>query len=193
MKGVVFLFMKFNFDKEVFIYKIKELWSSISESAKSGFETFRESISDIMFPENLAVASALIIIIMFIVFIFSKALRENSYARKKRNSINHQMFLVDDEEYYPLNADEIIIGRNNAVDICFHEMYVSRYHAIINVCNGTWSITDLNSSYGTFVNGQRISHKRIYDNDEIQIGNKFLIFKCKEPKKNTSEKVIKNE
>ncbi|HBN11649.1 MAG TPA: FHA domain-containing protein, partial [Ruminococcus sp.] len=88
-----------------------------------------------------------------------------------------------DEVYYPLNADEIIIGRHSAVDIRFSDMYVSRYHAIINVCNGTWSITDLNSSYGTFVNGQRIAHKRIYDNDEIQIGNRILVFKEKSKRK----------
>ena len=185
--------MNFSFDKEVFIYKVKEWLGNFSQSAKSGFDSFREAVGDIMFPENLAVASALIIIIVFIAMTFSKALKENSYARRKRNSINHQMFLVDDENYYPLNADEIIIGRNSAVDICFSEAYVSRYHAIINVCNGTWSITDLNSSYGTFVNGQRISHKRIYDNDEIQIGNKFLVFKQKDNRKISNGKEKKNK
>lgn len=173
-----------DFDKEAFLYQIKQLWTQFSESAKEGWASFRESIGDIMFPENLTIAAALILIVISTVFIFSKAIRENSSARKKRNSINHQMFLIDDEVYYPLNADEIIIGRHSAVDVRFSDMYVSRYHAIINVCNGTWSITDLNSSYGTFVNGQRISHKRIYDNDEIQIGNKILILKQKEQKKN---------
>lgn len=175
--------MQFNFDWEVISYKLQELWIQFSESVKYGFESFKESVGDIMFPENLTIAASLILIVFFTVFIFSKALSENTYARKKRNNINGQMFLVDDETYYPLNADEIIIGRHTAVDIRFPDSEISRYHAIINVCNGTWSITDLNSSYGTFVNGQRISHKRIYDNDEIKIGEKILILKKKENKK----------
>lgn len=173
-----------NFDTEIIIYRLKEWWNSFSESAKYGFESFKEAVGDIMFPENLTIAASLILMILSVVFIFSKAIKENSVSRRKRNAVNHQMFLVDDEMYYPLNADEIIIGRHSAVDIRFPEAYVSRYHAIINVCNGTWSITDLNSSYGTFVNGKRIAHKRIYDNDEIQIGNKILILK---QKKNTAK------
>lgn len=175
--------MDFNFDKEVIVYKLQELWSQLSQSFEQGWNSFNEAIGDIMFPENLTIASALILMIITSFVLFSKSMKENSAERKKINSINHQMFLVDEETYYPLNADEIIIGRHSAVDIKFPEMYVSRYHAIINVCNGTWSITDLNSSYGTFVNGQRISHKRIYDNDEIQIGNKILIFRQKESQK----------
>lgn len=174
-------------DTEKLIYDIKVWWEQVSESMKNGFSSFKESIGDIMFPENLTIAAALILMVMTTVFIFSKAIRENITERKKINSINHQMFLIDDEVYYPLNADEIIIGRHSAVDIRFSDMYVSRYHAIINVCNGTWSITDLNSSYGTFVNGQRVAHKRIYDNDEIQIGNRILIFREKSKRKESDD------
>ncbi len=185
--------MNFNFDTEVIIYQLQESWNKFSESVKYGFESFKESVSDIMFPENLTIASVLILMVLFVVFVFGKALSENSYARKKRNNINGQMFLIDEEEYYPLNADEIIIGRHSAVDIIFPDDSVSRYHAIINVCNGTWSITDLNSSYGTYVNGLRVSHKRIYDNDEIKIGEKVLILKKKESKKSRKRKELEED
>lgn len=183
-----------NFDKEVIIYRLQELWAELLQNGEQTWNSFTDSIGDIMFPENLTIASALILMIITSFSLISKSIKENSVERKKINEINHQMYLVDEEDrYYPLNADEIIIGRHSAVDVKFSELYVSRYHAIINVCNGTWSITDLNSSYGTFVNGQRISHKRIYDNDEIQIGNKVLKFKQKDIKKKRKRRKSREE
>ena len=70
-------------DTEKLIYDIKVWWEQVSESFKNGFSSFKESIGDIMFPENLTIAAALILMVMTTVFIFSKAIKENITERKK--------------------------------------------------------------------------------------------------------------
>ncbi|HBN11650.1 MAG TPA: hypothetical protein DD392_06890, partial [Ruminococcus sp.] len=75
-------------DTEKLIYDIKVWWEQVSESFKNGFSSFKESIGDIMFPENLTIAAALILMVMTTVFIFSKAIKENITERKKINGIN---------------------------------------------------------------------------------------------------------
>ena len=53
-------------------------------------------------------------------------------------------------------------------------MSVSRYHALLSLEDGIWTITDLDSTSGTFVNGQRVKQKKLRNNDEIKIGKKAL-------------------
>ena len=71
---------------------------------------------------------------------------------------------------YPLEAEEILIGRHGAADIRLQDATASRYHALLTVCDGVWRITDLDSAGGTFVNGKRISSVRLHENDRIRIG-----------------------
>ena len=52
---------------------------------------------------------------------------------------------------------KITIGRNSSNDIVINDTMVSRFHCEIIQESGTIKIVDLNSSNGTFVNGQRIS------------------------------------
>jgi phosphatidylserine/phosphatidylglycerophosphate/cardiolipin synthase-like enzyme len=48
------------------------------------------------------------------------------------------------------------VGRADESDVVIPDALVSRHHARINVAAGRYSITDLDSSNGTFVNGQRV-------------------------------------
>ena len=55
----------------------------------------------------------------------------------------------------------ILVGRNaSECDIAFDNLtypMVSRRHAEFRQEDGKWFVVDLNSSYGVFVNGQRVS------------------------------------
>ena len=51
--------------------------------------------------------------------------------------------------------DEISIGRSyNSNDICLKDSNVSTRHAVLKKINGQWTISDLQSRNGTFVNGE---------------------------------------
>ncbi len=57
----------------------------------------------------------------------------------------------------PVNAPEFIIGKeNNRVNYCVNNNAVSRQHAKISVSNGSYFITDMNSSNFTYLNGRKL-------------------------------------
>lgn len=68
---------------------------------------------------------------------------------------------------YPL-TDAMLVGREADCSLTLPEQHVSRYHAKILVSpQGVW-VEDLQSSNGTFINGQRISgRQRLELGDEI--------------------------
>lgn len=75
-----------------------------------------------------------------------------------------------------------VIGRNPDCQIRLNDKNVSRDHARIVVDKyGNITITDLGSSNGTFVNGNRISGKTIiYKGDLVRLGNTTFNFSVKE-------------
>lgn len=70
-----------------------------------------------------------------------------------------------------LNPTGTVIGRDEQCDIVVNSRDVSRRHANL-FCNGAgqWTVEDLGSSNGTFVNGQGITTCPIYLDDVIEIG-----------------------
>lgn len=62
------------------------------------------------------------------------------------------------------------IGRNPDNDIILNDLSVSRYHALVTGDNGEFFLQDLNSSCGTFVNGQRINKAKVNSFDNITFG-----------------------
>jgi VWFA-related protein len=88
-----------------------------------------------------------------------------------------------------LGATEI--GRGTGNNIRIPDKSVSRKHAIINYAGGRFHIRDLNSSYGTKVDGREVKSQGVVINDgaEVQFGNntimKFnIIISGKESEKN---------
>ncbi len=69
----------------------------------------------------------------------------------------------------------ITIGRSSGNDIVVDDFKVSRVHLQLVFNDGICSIVDLNSSNGTFVNGQKINGEvQLQPNDVIRIGNTTL-------------------
>ena len=74
------------------------------------------------------------------------------------------------EQTYLLQNHEIVIGRKSDADIVLASPYVSRHHAKLIRGRDSYSITDLRSTGGTFVNGKRIAQQELHPGDRIGLG-----------------------
>ena len=80
-------------------------------------------------------------------------------------------------EAVPLEGVAVTIGRGDSNDICLDDPAVSRRHAVIEKLAAGWSIQDVGSLNGTFVNGAMLERPRpLYSGDEIVIGDTQLIY-----------------
>lgn len=69
------------------------------------------------------------------------------------------------------------IGRESKNDIVVSDINASRVHAEIHMePNGTWVISDLNSTNGLYVNGRRVKSAPLQDADIVLIGTTRLEF-----------------
>lgn len=73
-----------------------------------------------------------------------------------------------------------ILGRLESNDIPVHDKKASREHAKIYRQGQAFAIVDLNSSNGTFVNGEQITKRVLKTGDEITIGVVHLLFESAE-------------
>jgi pSer/pThr/pTyr-binding forkhead associated (FHA) protein len=77
------------------------------------------------------------------------------------------------------NKAEITIGRVSGSDIHIDNLGVSKQHARIVKHQNTYVIEDLNSTNGTFLNGEKIARAELKDNDVVGIGKHSLIISYK--------------
>jgi hypothetical protein len=74
----------------------------------------------------------------------------------------------------------LTIGRMQSNQLVVYDRKVSARHAVISsLKQGYYSITDIGSTYGTFVNGLTLTHNvphRLYAGDTIRIGDTNLTF-----------------
>lgn len=76
---------------------------------------------------------------------------------------------------YPLGENgELVIGRSSDLDMVLIEDMVSRKHAKISLAPGQITISDLGSTNGTFVNGEKVKRARLKEGDRILIGTSIL-------------------
>ncbi len=57
---------------------------------------------------------------------------------------------------FALTRESLRVGRDPGVDIVLRDQTVSRQHATLDQRGGQWSVTDLGSTNGTAVGGQRL-------------------------------------
>jgi pSer/pThr/pTyr-binding forkhead associated (FHA) protein len=78
-----------------------------------------------------------------------------------------------------LGDDRVTVGRATGNDIVLaDDTQVSRVHAVFERLGGTWSVRDVNSRNGTFVNGNRVSGEaRLSAGDEIRIGRTRVVLR----------------
>ena len=74
-----------------------------------------------------------------------------------------------------LSAEPITVGRDPKNDIVLDDRRVSRRHAEVRLRLGRYTLYDLASTNGTFVNGRRIAEMVLSDGDHIAIGGAELV------------------
>lgn len=67
----------------------------------------------------------------------------------------------------PLLKDKLQVGRRNGCDIILRFPNVSSHHSELELIDGHWLITDLDSRNGTKINGVRVSRKWAFPGDQI--------------------------
>ena len=82
----------------------------------------------------------------------------------------------DQGSRFELEDGTFRLGRDASSDIRLLDTEVSRQHAELRSRGGTCSISDLNSSNGTFVNGQRVRQRELSTGDQIQLGSTLMLF-----------------
>jgi len=75
----------------------------------------------------------------------------------------------------PLGKSNVVIGRRPDCDIRVPEIGVSRRHCELVAAGEALKVRDLDSSNGTYVNGERVAEKAVSPGDHIQIGSVVLI------------------
>jgi len=70
-----------------------------------------------------------------------------------------------------LDQDSYFVGRSSDIDITLESSELSRKHAHLERRNGTFSIQDLDSTNGVYLNGTKIYSAQLYHSDIIQLGD----------------------
>ncbi len=67
----------------------------------------------------------------------------------------------------PLLKDKLLVGRRPECDIVLGFKNVSSHHSELELIDGHWLVSDLDSRNGTKINGVRVSRKWAFPNDQI--------------------------
>jgi hypothetical protein len=75
-----------------------------------------------------------------------------------------------------LRQDQTVLGRSAEADVQLDDPGVSRRHAVVRLAP-TPTITDLGSTNGTLIDGQRVSQAELADGTTITVGETTLVFR----------------
>jgi len=81
-------------------------------------------------------------------------------------------------ELVPLSGQRVTLGKASTNGVSLeHDDTVSRLHAVFENLGSGWSIRDLGSRNGTYLNGERIEAERVLrPGDEVRVGKSRLLY-----------------
>lgn len=101
----------------------------------------------------------------------------NSTKLPDRHAVRARLVNTSYNRTYDLAGTRVAIGRATDNDIVVQDISASRNHAqMVFTPQGAWTITDLGSTNGTVVNGQRIAQHILRNGDQIVIGKTAFQF-----------------
>jgi hypothetical protein len=86
--------------------------------------------------------------------------------------------ISNDGRSYPLSIGSTVIGRGDQANLRLPDVGISRRHARLDFDGAQVVLTDLGSTNGTLVNGQRVSAVALNPGDMVQLGTTTLTFRA---------------
>ena len=83
---------------------------------------------------------------------------------------------------FRLSVPRVVVGRQNC-DVVIEDPEISRQHCVVEVAGNRATLTDLNTTNGTFVEGQRIKSHELHHLSEFRIGTSTLMYTLTEATK----------
>jgi pSer/pThr/pTyr-binding forkhead associated (FHA) protein len=75
-----------------------------------------------------------------------------------------------------LNKDQLVFGRGADADIPLTDKRISRKHALLHHQNQEYSILDLDSRNGVYLNGMKVHSAVLRDEDVIRLGDEVFVY-----------------
>jgi hypothetical protein len=99
-------------------------------------------------------------------------------ADARRVTVSRLIWLhAEGETSFPLGREAHTLGRHRNNDIVVGDPKVSSFHARIDRSGEGFTVQDLGSRNGTFVNGRRITSVALEDGNELRLGTARLLYK----------------
>lgn len=92
------------------------------------------------------------------------------------NTSNNSFLILHGSEIISIDQSVINIGRRLDNHVVIDDPRISRNHAQIREIKGRYVVFDLNSTGGTFVNGDRINQSVLFPGDVISLAGVTMIF-----------------
>jgi hypothetical protein len=97
-------------------------------------------------------------------------------ARPPKHREKNALLKIGESTSFLLTKPVINIGRRSDNHLILSDPRVSRKHVQIRLSNGKYLLCDLNSTGGTFVNGERIAQRILQVGDVISLSGFTMIF-----------------
>ncbi len=79
---------------------------------------------------------------------------------------------------HQITGERTTVGADPGCEIAIGQEHVSDRHASIRFRDDAFVVTDLDSTNGTFLNGENIHQEALSDGDRVRFGSSEWIFKC---------------
>lgn len=81
------------------------------------------------------------------------------------------------DQVFLISSDEVVIGRKGDADLVISHQHVSRRHAKLVASPEGHQLVDLGSTYGTYVNSQRVERCVLRHGDKVSFGKDQIEFR----------------
>jgi hypothetical protein len=96
--------------------------------------------------------------------------------RNDQPTFSNAFLIVKGSQIFPLTGQGVNIGRRKGNHLVIDDPRVSRTHAQIRLVQGRYAIFDLDSTGGTFVNGQRVIQHVLHPGDVLSLAGVQIVF-----------------